>query len=638
MNTNRVSIKLKIIIAMLLAVLTSTSVVSYLAQKEAHEVVESRVFSSELPAILKQIKTSIDNEVSLLLSGATQLASNRFILSAIEGKTTAQDESMLVQHLNDIKRQYGLADASVANRKTANYWNQKGFLKQLTPDEDGWFFNYVNSNKERMLNIAKESGDSVKLYVNFQQLNGTGLAGLSITVNDWIDFIRQFRIEQTGFVYLIDTSGSMKLFSDSSIDESMTLEQRYGSRQATELLVPKEFNLTKVEMNGLPTIVASSYIPSMDWFVVAEVPEKEPFSAINSSRNRIIVWTLAIVFVIGCLSIWLSSTITNPIRQLAVLFSDLGSGDANLNHRLEVRGNDELAQLSEGFNSFIGKIHASIQGVADTSKELQVTASSVASQANLSSESSGNQHEQSLIAASAITQVSETINDVAHSAIQASDEMLAVQEQTTIGCEVVNQAIGNIEQLDSNVESVAQLIDFLNDNSDSIGSILDVIRGISEQTNLLALNAAIEAARAGEHGRGFAVVADEVRTLATRTADSTEEIQEMIDQLQSGTKRAVQAVTQSRELTSVSVADIDAAKNALLSIAERISKVSDVNAQVATTTEEQSIVVKDISQSVADMKTSSQSSADIASALAQSSQELTALSKRMDAMVSAFKH
>lgn len=216
-------------------------------------------------------------------------------------------------------------------------------------------------------------------------------------------------------------------------------------------------------------------------------------------------------------------------------------------------------------------------------------------------------------------------------------ELQTFKYQTHDGQTVVGEARNTINQLSSDISQVSDVIDSLASNTQSIGSILDVIRGISEQTNLLALNAAIEAARAGEQGRGVAVVADEVRNLASRTADSTDEIQAMINRLQQEASNAVVAMEQSRQLSENGGSASDQASVALVSISERISLIADMNTQVATATEEQSTVVQDINCNIEEINETTQLTAETAAQLADSSQALRQLSQRLDDMVGTFK-
>ncbi|PSU32698.1 methyl-accepting chemotaxis protein [Photobacterium lutimaris] len=637
MKFNQLTIKQKLILAMVLAVTASTLLVGMISQKQARQVVENRLMQSELPATLLQIRNSIDKEVSLMLGAAEQLATSHFITDLYHDGRTQADESKIIQRLNDIKNQYQLFDASIADRTSGDYWNQNGFLRRLTPQKDSWFYDFTQSGQARSLSVFRENNGDMKLFVNYQQLHGKGMAGLSKSLAEMVRFINQFQLEQTGFVFLADSDGRIQLHRDRSVMGNKKLANLYGSQAAATLMAQDDFNIVQQTINGQDILVATSYIPSMNWYVVAQMPLEEAFSELNQARQQIMLWTAGIGAIFVLLAIWLGSNITQPISRLAAMFKDLGEGEGDLRHRIEVTGNDEIAQLSAGFNSFIGKIHYSVKEVAETGNSLREAAESVAHQAEITLDTSHNQRDRTLQVVTAINEMGATVNEIASNAAQAADAAHNAENETQSGQQVVSQARDTINQLSNDVTKVSEVIESLANNTQAIGSILDVIRGISEQTNLLALNAAIEAARAGEQGRGFAVVADEVRSLASRTADSTDEIQAMINRLQEEASNAVSAMIQSRQLTSAGVSAADEASGALLSISDRITLISDMNTQVATATEEQSTVVSDINCNIEDINETTQRTADTASQLAQSSQALRDLSKRLDDMVGTFK-
>ncbi|PSW18524.1 HAMP domain-containing protein [Photobacterium sanctipauli] len=637
MKLTQFTIKQKLILAIVLAVLASTLLVGVISQKQAREVVENRLLESELPATLMQIRNNIDKEVSLMQAAAEQLATNRFITEKYHAVRTLDEEAQIVQQLNDVKEQYRLFDASVADRSTGDYWNQNGFLRRLNHQQDAWFYNFTQSGNARSLSVFREANGDVKLFINYQQLNGKGMAGLSKSMDDMVRFINQFKLEDTGFVYLADEQGMVRLHKDNALMGKQDLSALYGSSHARTLLYKDDFNVIQAELNGKATLVATTYIPSMQWYVVAELPLEEAFAELNSARQHIMVWTAAIAAVFVMLAIWLGTNITRPIERLAAVFKDLGEGEGDLRHRIDIQGNDEIAQLSAGFNSFISKIHYSVKEVAETGNSLREAAESVASQAQLTLDNSHSQRDRTIQVVTAINEMGATVNEIANNAAHAAEAAHNAESETQSGQQVVGQARDTISQLSSDVAQVSEVIESLANNTQAIGSILDVIRGISEQTNLLALNAAIEAARAGEQGRGFAVVADEVRSLASRTADSTDEIQSMINRLQEEASNAVNAMVQSRQLSSDGVSAADEASGALVSISDRITLISDMNTQVATATEEQSTVVTDINCNIEEINETTQRTADTATELAHASQALRDLSARLDGMVGTFK-
>ncbi|WP_068716375.1 methyl-accepting chemotaxis protein [Vibrio tritonius] len=636
MSLHKLSIKQKVIIGITLAVLASTMVVGMIAQRQTHEVLRHRLVDVELPSILNQIGDEVDGQVSVLLNAARQLANNEFIKQAVDDKNIdPTQESMVVKTLNNVRSQYSLNDASVANRQTAYYWNQNGFLRQLNHQQDGWFYGFVQSNNPTMVSMFQEANGDVKMFANYQNVSGSTLSGVSKSMDDMVKFLNGFHIEKTGYVFLTDAQGKVQIHRDTSKSHN-TLSDFYGS-SASQLLNKSGFNLIETQSNGRDVFVGSLYIKSMNWFVIGTVPVAEVFADVNSVTHRILLITLivAVIFILG--GIWLANSIVNPIRLLAQRFTELGRGDGDLSQRITVEGHDEIAQLSQGFNGFIEKIHVSMREVAETSNALQSAANRVAEKASTTHDNSQEQRDQTLQVVAAINEMGATISEIASNASTAAETATDASRNTDTGRDVVNKAKDVIGRLANDMESNGQVVKQLADTTQNIGSILEVIRGISEQTNLLALNAAIEAARAGEQGRGFAVVADEVRNLAGRTASSTDEIQAMINQLQSDAKDAVEAMLAGQLVTQDGVSAADEAVGVLANISERIHDISDRNIQVATATEEQSTVVHAINVNIEEINSINEMTTNTAEELADASHELQDLSSRLDRMVGSFK-
>ena len=633
---NSMSIKKKVVVGITFAVLASTIIVGVMAQRQAREVLEHRLIDIQLPTMLEQISSQIDREVSQLLFSAEQLANNEFIKQAVQQtELDAVTEAMLVKQLNNVRNQYSLNDASVANRKTAYYWNQNGFLRQLNQQQDGWFFGFTQSGQQTMVSMFQEASGEVKMFANYQNVSGDTMSGLSKSMDDMVNLLNGFKIEDSGFVFLTDAKGSVQIHQRKD-KASSSLTQLYGS-QASQLLNRGSFNLITATYEGQEVFVASAYVKSMDWFVIGSVPVAEVFADLTAVAQKMLFTTLIVAAIFIFMGIFLANSIANPIKQIAQRFTDLGKGDGDLSQRIEVKGNDEIAQLSTGFNGFIEKIHQSMKEVASTSHALQSAAESVSEKSNRTHNNSQEQRDQTIQVVAAINQMGATISEIASNAATAAETANQASGNTDEGRAVVNKAKDAISRLAADIENTGKVVEQLASTTQDIGSILDVIRDISDQTNLLALNAAIEAARAGEQGRGFAVVADEVRNLASRTASSTEEIQKMINQLQNDAKDAVTAMASGKVVTQEGVSASDEAVNVLVNISDRIHDISDRNTQVATATEEQSTVVHTINQNIEEINSINEVTTSTAEELAEASQELRDLSGRLDKMVGSFK-
>lgn len=319
------------------------------------------------------------------------------------------------------------------------------------------------------------------------------------------------------------------------------------------------------------------------------------------------------------------------------VMDDIAQGEGDLTRRMPDHGHDELDRLGAAFNRFVERIQHVVMQVSGSTSQLAAAAEELSATSEESSEQVRRQQSETDQVATAMHEMSATVQEVARNASDAAQAAQHADGEARQGRQVVGEAVKAIDTLANEVERVAQAIHKLEGDSAQISRVLEVISGISEQTNLLALNAAIEAARAGEQGRGFAVVADEVRTLAQRTQDSTEEIRGMIEQLQSGAKAAVSAMDAGRERATQSVTKAREADGSLSSITEAVAKINDMNALIASAAEEQSSVAEEINRNISNISQVTDQTLTGAQQTATASEELARLSAGLQALVSQFK-
>ena len=344
----------------------------------------------------------------------------------------------------------------------------------------------------------------------------------------------------------------------------------------------------------------------------------------------------ALALVFGIVAAWaITRQIVIPLSQTLKVAERVAAGD--LTHDLVSQRQDELGQLQRAMQSMTMGLRDLIGGISDGVTQIASAAEELSAVTEQTSAGVNSQKVETDQVATAMNEMAATVQEVARNAEEASEAAVAADQQAREGDRVVGEAIAQIERLAGEVGNSTEAMGHLKRESDKIGSVLDVIKSVAQQTNLLALNAAIEAARAGEAGRGFAVVADEVRSLAQRTQKSTEEIEELIVGLQSGTQQVATIMDNSRSLTDSSVELTRRAGNALENITRTVSAIQAMNQQIATAAEQQSAVAEEINRSVLNVRDVSEQTAAASEETAASSTELARLGTHLQALVGRFR-
>lgn len=363
-------------------------------------------------------------------------------------------------------------------------------------------------------------------------------------------------------------------------------------------------------------------------------------TANESSQQSVVtglVISIVMMILLGVIAYLISSVITKHLNSIIASLEDMIRGEGDLTKRLQGLGTDELGRLVNCFNTFVERLRSIIVEVVGSTEHLTKAAERMKAIAEQTRAEVTKQQGDTGYLATAMTEVSASVHQVAGNAEMAAKATKEADTTAGQGKQVVVETINVIGSLAGEVEKAAEVIHALEADSESIGTVLVVIKEIAEQTNLLALNAAIEAARAGEQGRGFAVVAEEVRTLAQRTQKSTQEIQSMIERLQGGARRAVGVMVDGQTKAGQSVEQASKAGEALESITAIVSSINDMNMQIASAAEEQSSVVGELNNNIANIQQVADETANGAQEATEASEELSKMAFKLKSLMSQFK-
>lgn len=589
----------------------------------------------ELSQLYKAVLSEIEAEGRLATSLAYSVASFAPVKEAFYNKNREQLASLNVSFFSIAKEQYGVkqfqfhtppATSFLRLHKTEKFGDDLSSFRNTVVD--------VNNSKNSVSGIeAGKAGLGIRgvVPINYQgQHIGSVEFGMALD-NNFVTRIKdKYGIDLNIYA---KQDNKLNIIASSSADRYLTTSELNRA-----LTVPSSSKITDGDNNfALYAGKVTDYAGSSIGVIELIMDRSDYLTQINNAKRDKLIISF-IVFVIGsAFAFWISTMISRPLNDAVNAMTEIADGDGDLTKRLNIVGDNEFTKLAKAFNNFAEKVRISISKVSTSSSALNRSVAEVTQMMDKINLDTANQRDEITSVATAITEMTSTIHEVSNSGNSAAKSADKAEQESVHSLELLSDTVNAIEQLVAQIANATNVISQVNTESNNIGAVLDVIRGIAEQTNLLALNAAIEAARAGEQGRGFAVVADEVRTLASRTQASTEEINSMISSLQARVKDAVSVIDDSRKQAENGVALTKSTEASIQTVKDSVTDIRDMNYQIATAVEEQSYVSDEINKNTTKIDELANSSLDNVELTLDVTKQVSNMSKELDMIVKTFK-
>ncbi|MCL6689048.1 methyl-accepting chemotaxis protein [Pseudomonas sp. R3.Fl] len=506
------------------------------------------------------------------------------------------------------------------------------------PRQRGWYKDAAAAGRLIVTEPFLDAGTKEQILAMSMPVmrNGqlVGVAAGDMKLQTITAILNSLKFDGDGYAFLVSDAGKILLHpDDAKVFKNLTEVYPHGAPQVRP-------GVQEVQVDGRTQLVSMTRVeglPGVSWYVALVLDKSAAYAMLSDFRTSAVIATLvaivAIIFLLGMLI----RVLMQPLTAMGRAMQDIAQGEGDLTKRLAVHSRDEFGLLAEAFNRFVARIHESIREVAGTARQLHDVSQLVVNASNSSMANSDEQATRTNSVAAAINELGAAAQEIARNAADASHHASDASHQAGDGRQVVEQTIAAMNQLSEKISYASTHIEALNSRTVNIGQILEVIKGISEQTNLLALNAAIEAARAGEAGRGFAVVADEVRNLAHRAQESAQQIQGMIEELQVGAREAVNTMGESQRYSLESVEIANRAGQRLASVTGRISEIDAMNQSVATATEEQTAVVDSLNMDITEINTLNQEGVENLQATLRACADLETQAGRLRHLVDSFR-
>ncbi|MGY4026951.1 methyl-accepting chemotaxis protein [Aeromonas rivuli] len=551
-------------------------------------------------------------------------------------------EADLVSHLQQTLRSGGFGLAYYGSTEGVMTRNDPSLNKgNYDPRERPWYQDAVKVGgliiTEPYVSVTMQQLVVTLAAPVMQQGRLAGVVGANLALDKLIKDVLAMRVQGDGYAMLLDKNGLIVTHPDQALTLKRSQDLDANLDVAHLQAMSQQGSLQEVEIGGQASMVLVRAIPNTDWLLTMVMKRDVLLAPLDSLLWQLVMIGGGLLLLFGLILTSTFKYLFQDLGRVASALNDIAHGEGDLTVQIQTRSQDEVGQLARSFNQFVARLHGIVSRLREVGQQLAEQSRSQAAGAQARSQQVRQQQDEIVMVATAVTEMASATQEIAGNAEFAATTSGEAVKLAVAGQSQVGQSQRSITGLADEVADASQIIHELDAHAQKISGILATISGIAEQTNLLALNAAIEAARAGEQGRGFAVVADEVRVLSKRTHDSTDEIQQMIETLQQTTRRAVSGMETSRQLAGTSVEDAESANQSLSRINEAIGTISDMATQIAAAAEEQTSVTGEISRNTENIRHVSQELAEQAQEEAAQAAELKSLTERLAEELGRFR-